>query len=362
MAFATRIEIEELTELTRSKLKLFLSVDVVGSTAFKQSQPRSHHRNRCEDTGPANWLTFLSSFYRDFGSRLKLHLGRCLLSTGLTDGDTDKHVGYPSLWKALGDELVFVIELKHEKHLSVILDAFRHAINEEIDRARAGDHPLPISFKGAAWIAGFPVCNAEIPIKSDIPQPDGKTPVIGYDYAGPCIDIGFRISKLASPHRLVVTAEIAYLLAITGSEMVHFLHPDRPTEFKGVLGGDEYPVFWIDCFRDVKREMWKSTIKGECETERLELTYRGQEALSPQCSKDALKTFLETWFERHQHLLIKPFVPRENPVIPEPPDYQQHLALVQAELRDLYRSDEESTDAGNPQGNRLVELGAEKIV
>ncbi|WP_460230499.1 hypothetical protein, partial [Bacillus cereus] len=131
MAFATRIEVEELDELTRSKLKLFLSIDVVGSTAFKQDQPRSHHRNTGRASGPSNWLTFLSSFYRDFSSRLKLHLGRCVEHTGFNNGNVDSQVGYPSLWKALGDELVFVIELKHEKHLSVILDAFRHAINEE---------------------------------------------------------------------------------------------------------------------------------------------------------------------------------------------------------------------------------------
>lgn len=363
MAFATRLEKRDLEDLVRPKLKLFLSVDVVGSTAFKQSQPRNGHGGGRNSGGPANWLTFLSSFYRDFGNRIRLHLGRLLEHTGLTDGNSDERVGTPHLWKALGDELVFVIELKHENHLPVILDAFRHAINEEIDLAKAGDHPLPISLKGSAWLAGFPVCNAEIPMVSDLPSGPDAGAVTGFDYAGPAIDIGFRISKLASPHRLIVSAEVAYLLTIAGrgGEIVHHLHPDRPAELKGILGGEEYPVFWIDCFREVNREPWLERIKNTSHTADQEGFYAGQDALSPQAKREDIRKFLEAWFERHSKVLMKPFVPRDASLKLLPSSYWEKLELVQAELRDLYRGDEEDQGNGDPTANQLIEDGADKV-
>lgn len=363
MAFATRLEKRDLEDLVSPKLKLFLSVDVVGSTAFKQSQPRNGHGGGRNSGGPANWLTFLSSFYRDFGNRIRLHLGRLLEHTGIADGNPDERVGTPHLWKALGDELVFVIELKHENHLPVILDAFRHAINEEIDLAKAGDHPLPISLKGSAWLAGFPVCNAEIPMVSDLSSGPPAGTVTGFDYAGPTIDIGFRISKLASPHRLIVSAEVAYLLTVArgGVEIVHHLHPDRPAELKGILGGEEYPVFWIDCFREVNREPWLDRIKHKSYTADQEGLCKGLDALSPKADREGIRTFLEAWFERHSDILLKPFVPREANLKSLPATYGEKLELVQAELRDLYRGDEEDQGTGDPTANQLIEDGADKV-
>jgi len=374
MAFATKLEKQDLEKLVCPKLKLFLSVDVVGSTAFKQAQPHTHWRTHNSSGGPSNWLMFLSSFYRDFGTRIRFHLGRRLKDAGISDsGDPDEKVGTPHLWKALGDELVFVIELKHDSHLPIILDAFRHAINEEIDYAKSGDYPLPISLKGAAWVAGFPVCNAEIPMLADHQDvkhtkdtvKDGR--VIGYDYAGPSLDIGFRISKLASPQRLIISAEIAYLLTNANGtgQLLHLLHFDGPAEFKGVLGGDEYPVFWIDCFKNVDRESWINAVGEKSHTKEQEDYYTDMEgidvaALPSSCGPIRLHKFLESWFERHLKVLVKPFIPKTLEPLALPAKYRQQLDLVQAELRELYRSDGDRGDE-NPAGDRLVAEGMEAI-
>jgi hypothetical protein len=217
--------------------------------------------------------------------------------------------------------------------------------------------------KGSAWLAGFPVCNAEIPMVSDLPSGPDAGAVTGFDYAGPAIDIGFRISKLASPHRLIVSAEVAYLLTIAGrgGEIVHHLHPDRPAELKGILGGEEYPVFWIDCFREVNREPWLERIKNTSHTADQEGFYAGQDALSPQAKREDIRKFLESWFERHSEILMKPFVPRDASLKLLPPSYWEKLELVQAELRDLYRGDEEDQGNGDPTANRLIEDGADNV-
>lgn len=364
MAFATKLEKQDLERLVRPKLKLFLSVDVVGSTAFKQAQPHFSRQRLSSSGGPSNWLMFLSSFYKEFGNRLRLQLGQRLEVAGISEpAQVDAKVGTPHLWKALGDELVFVLELKLESHLPIILDAFRHAINEEIDNVKAGEHPLPISLKGSAWVAGFPVCNAEIPMIADPQDGDKNGRVVDYDYAGPSMDIGFRISKFASPHRLVVSAEVAYLLTKpnSGGEIIHHLHLEDPVELKGVLGGDEYPLFWIDCFKDIDRTNWLKHVDHCSHTAEQERYYSKMEEVRPSTQqRDKIREFLDSWFDRHRQVLVKPFIPKNEDATGLPTEYRGVLELVEAELRELYRSDEDRDD-GSTAGDQLVETGLGKV-
>ena len=81
------------------------------------------------------------------------------------------------------------------------------------------------------------------------------------DYIGPSIDTGFRLGGMASPRKLVISVDLAYLLSVEQER--HNREPAAysvgPLSFqkfdfkyegrlplKGVLGGAPYPVIWID--------------------------------------------------------------------------------------------------------------------
>jgi hypothetical protein len=357
MAFPTKLSKAALDKLGQPKLKLFLSVDVVGSTAFKQSGPWTHQTQAIsKESEGGNWLLFLTSFYKGFGNKLNKHLSDRITETGLVAPTSTSQIQPPKLWKALGDELVFVALIEHEAHLPVILDAFRHALNEEIDRAKDGARPLPISFKGTAWTAGFPVCNAEIPMAPNDGNGGDTSVVMDYDYAGPAIDIGFRLTSLATPKRLSISAEIAYMLATLSSPISRFVHPVGPVEFKGVLGGRDYPAFWLDCFRGVKRTSWLSELRGKSTTEGLEALSKMEEKMLPKThgGPDEIKEFLREWFSTTGSLIVPPFVHATTGSCVAPTNYIELLEMAQAELGELYRADQEGSEEGAEKANESV--------
>jgi len=91
------------------RVRLFLSVDLTGSTAYK---------NNTVDT--LQWVKTFETFYRAFPTRLKNEYNR------LADGDNAPHLaqeekehGCPLLWKTIGDEILFCCKLTSLPHLSL---------------------------------------------------------------------------------------------------------------------------------------------------------------------------------------------------------------------------------------------------
>lgn len=200
----------------QSQLLLFLSVDVVGSTAYKNS-----HR---EEDGVQPWLQFFKDFYQDFPEFLARAAGK----------QATKVV--PSIWKTAGDELIFTVPIEcHTEALRHVV-AFRCAIGDY--DAETTKKKLPLGFKACAWVAGFPVINAEV-------RAGGNS---GPDYIGPLVDAGFRLAKYSDERRFVVSVELALLLAEAIDE-IH-LNPifyyDGKQPLKGVLSERPYPIIWID--------------------------------------------------------------------------------------------------------------------
>jgi len=226
LAFKQVITESELGDLLRPKLRLFLSVDVVGSTAFK-------HQSQYTDS--QGWLDFFVSFYTSFPD---------ILAELTADYVKEKNLNsfeVPTFWKALGDELVFAVVLKRRVDAGHYLCVFRQALRRVVRHYTMGSQPLPINFKGAAWLAGFPVGNAAIPILDGEQKSD-------YDYVGPLIDVGFRLGKYASPRKLVVSVDLAALLLKEGSNLS--LCFTEKQSLKGVLKDREYPIIWVDCIDD----------------------------------------------------------------------------------------------------------------
>lgn len=89
----------ELPEFLKPRLRLFMSADIVGSTALKQS-PRK---------GPevsSEWFGIIQGFYLEIQKEFIKHWSDVDSKLG------DKFLGDPpELWKVIGDEAVFVKEI-----------------------------------------------------------------------------------------------------------------------------------------------------------------------------------------------------------------------------------------------------------
>lgn len=214
----------ERTRLAQPCLRLFASVDLEGSTAFKQA-----HAHRAQQP----WLSVVLDFVEAFDGSFWRFIGVTAREVG---ADAPPK---PRVWKILGDELVFVMELGSGRDAVLYIDALSLALAEwnrdVITRRRVvGGANRPLLAKGAAWLAGFPVTNAVLPV-------DGNHD----DYVGPSMDAGFRVAKLASPRRLALSVELAWLmLKLDRHRKIQFA--GRTRELKGVAAESGYPQLWIE--------------------------------------------------------------------------------------------------------------------
>lgn len=163
---------------SKSELLMFLSVDVVGSTAYKY-----RYQNQKEGTKDAQpWFETFRRFYETFQEEIRFE--------NITD--------YPELtkWKSLGDELLFFAPITKPQDAVILLRAFDKAIVSYRSNQKFSSEKL--SLKGTAWLAGFPTINVRLTEPTD--------------FIGPSIDAGFRISKFSTVSRLCISIELAYLV------------------------------------------------------------------------------------------------------------------------------------------------------
>ena len=85
------------------RVRLFLSVDLSGSTAYKNS---GSGENRHNGAAP-KWVTVFQQFYTDFPDIFKTEYQK-------QKNDAVGNDGCPKLWKAVGDELIFCGKISSE--------------------------------------------------------------------------------------------------------------------------------------------------------------------------------------------------------------------------------------------------------
>jgi len=260
----------------RSKLRIFLSLDIVGSTEFKQ--PRTHKEPEHEDS----WVRPFLAFYRLSVDEMNVQWDRVVAEIRKAKaGNSDRFVfgDCPEFWKGQGDEVLF------SKVVVSPLDAVAavHALMRVMNAHRAQFESKPqtklLNVKGAAWLAGFPLNNAEIVVAADssstrvssddrltdnyrlLSELDNSPELRAKykaDYIGPSIDLGFRIREHATSRRLVASADLVWLLCradhlANGDERTACAMMSLPKigylgrkPLKGILAGDPYPIFWIE--------------------------------------------------------------------------------------------------------------------
>lgn len=237
--------------------KLFLSCDLVGSTKFKQQNK--------------DWLPIFVDFYQSFPRKVM----------GLLDEERVPAGGF-KLWKAVGDELIYVAAVQSESEIDYLVRLWIQAMDSYSadlrDMLLKADHgpKARLGTKGAAFLATFPTPDREVGISLDVkPRLDdterdaevinkevlagGKTSHLR-DYIGPSIDTGFRIFAACDEHTFTMSLEVAWALAVHKKVMNqglsednnYFLHGQIP--LKGVWGERKYPIFAIDRTPEDKKD------------------------------------------------------------------------------------------------------------
>lgn len=229
-------------------LKLFLSADLMGSTALKSEAGGA-------DVNPI-WLETFLDFYDEFPSTFK-------------DEQQRFNCKDVSFWKGVGDELLWVATLHKGGEALAVLRAFKSAI--ETYNRRLEEFDKKVRLKGAAWIAGFPITHKVVSL-----------PENGADYIGPYIDTGFRLSRFSSQMKMVISVDLAWLIlncrALPAELKDLPLRFDESESMKGVLGGRPYPIIWIQCESPLEAQEyalrrqndygvdWKDRLEEFCES------------------------------------------------------------------------------------------------
>ena len=250
-------------EFPEYRVRLFLSVDLVGSTQLKNKS-----KNNKE------WVKIFQTFYKQFPDTLKkeyedISRNRTRFYLQLSDEEKQAH---PKLWKTIGDEILFCCSLKSLVHLSVCMTAFINSLIEYGDILKNSEELNgSLSTKGNAWVASFPTPNCSISL-SDISNESVVSEKIEekadndpskFDFLGKGIDAGFRISKFSSENNFTISPGLGVLLcecfkekrSIGFSHEVTFI---KQESLKGVVNDNPYPILVIDtCRDDEQKQLFK---------------------------------------------------------------------------------------------------------
>jgi len=293
-----------------------MSVDVIGSTAYKNQNSGSSK----------NWMPFWRGFFADFPTCLQTECDS--LRNGIADDQIKSNFINPIVWKSIGDELVFEAKLDHHTLANVHLKAFREAIRK-YRKIGMLEKKLPMGLKGTAWIAGFPIYNAEI----------GQQGNSVIEYIGPLFDIGFRLSRLASGRKLIVSVDLARLLLETNDPHDPFeYHYDGREFLKNVYVRDGYPIIWIDTYKSGESKEYDLDNNRYCDPSKLLL-------------------FCREFLQENKDIVPMPFIdsPLETVFKEKPENYDSLLDDIKADFQTLpeeIRGEEQPVEASQ----RLDEL------
>lgn len=273
------------------RIRLFLSVDLTGSTAFK-----SKHES-------AKWRAAFREFYGRFPLSFEDSFKeRCDVIGGMSPQEKG---ALPQVWKTIGDEILFVNRVHSITHLAAYVAAFSetlHSFGKYI-----GDTYDGLNAKGNGWVAAFPSPNTSIAVSHTA----GADPYAGdngleseefeskvdespkdFDFLGKGIDGGFRISRNSSVDTFTISPALAYLLteAASNQGLTKFdldFNFQEMQSFKGVLDGAPCPIISIDTMRSERERKLR-----DMETELL-----GRPSVVGNGKLDILKSYLESFIE-----------------------------------------------------------------
>jgi len=332
-------------QFLKPRLRLFLSADIVGSTALKQT-PRD-----AISASTVEWFPVLQGFY--------IETQRAFLGgwqRALPEDSKEKQLYWgptPEFWKVIGDEILFTKELTDSHQLLNTLSCWITAIDATRKFIRGVDSRLDV--KCTAWTAGFPLVNKEValPRAFDVSGQAvtdyfkeggrllneryarrGNDAKIAVDYIGPSIDIGFRLCQFASARKFVLSVGVAFILSLSNRQSSE----DRTSKFrydgsqvlKGVYGGARYPIFWIDLAQPGDLALLEDKLMKPIE-----------------CTADDVHKYCVKFFEEASPYTFKPFIvsTSETDITKKPDDYEEAIERLKKSYALEMIGDEESERA-----------------
>lgn len=341
-------------EFLRPRLRLFLSADIVGSTALKQtpfSQSKTEQRTA--------WFSKIQGFYFEAQRAFQAEFEELKAQ----EGDPALIGQAPTLWKTIGDEVLFVKVIDDHRQIVETLRCWMRAIGPMRAFIKKGNSRLDV--KCTAWLAGFPFRNSEVAVEVGASSGsmgsgewflesgrvlnkvyENDTPIgIIVDYIGPSIDIGFRLSQFSSSRKFVISTDVAYVLSIanpgsSAKDPVFSVYYDGSQQLKGVLGGLRYPVFWLDLSPVNALERYEDGLTTLVSVDR-----------------DRLREYCNKFYSEHESYVFPPFIhsDTEQQIRNRPSWYDDdHQKLV----RNFEVGNKEEQNTGQPE---IGEIDAEGI-
>ncbi|MBO9436301.1 hypothetical protein J7394_18925 [Ruegeria sp. R13_0] len=325
------------------RIRLFLSVDLTGSTAFKSKHDTQLWR--------AAFREFYGRFpksYEDSFQKKCTHIG------GMSPQEKS---ATPKVWKTIGDEILFVNRVYSVTHLGAYVAAFSetlHTFGEFIGRTYAG-----LNAKGNGWIAAFPSPNKSIAVSHTA----GEDPFAGvhgleteefelevdenpknFDFLGKGIDGGFRISRNSTVDTFTISPALAYLLteAASNKGLTKFelgFNFEEMQSFKGVLDGSPCPIISIDTMRS----------KEERELREMEASLLGRPSMVG--NLDDFKGYLEKFIQLRRVEMPSLKLSHGQDDLPPPEHYEDFVAQWNTEKETVAQQDKNQTDASLEDGD-----------
>ncbi len=204
---------------------MFLSADIVGATAFKES-------TQVRDETPA-WPAAFETFFRELPLVL---MGQVAMA--FSEADRVPELG---VWKVIGDEMVFRALPRSAEEALLLTEAFYRSV---IDYDSRVPERWPLRLRGCCWAARIGERNIEI----EIPEMAGAGHTHGgtyVDYLGPDVDAGFRLIERVGVGHVIVSLNLAEALAPVADHAGLRFHYVGEEVLKGVYRGRPYPMLLI---------------------------------------------------------------------------------------------------------------------
>lgn len=204
----------------QSAVAMFLSCDVVGSTAFKASAQ--------ERDGLGSWVGAFETLFRELPL---IFIGQ--LAGAFIEEDDLPESG---VWKVMGDEVIFLAKPRTAREAQLIAIAFQQTVTE-YDRRLAARWPLRI--RGCCWAAEIGERNRQIEIPEMFGGSDGR-PYL--DFLGPDIDTGFRLSACCGSGEVIMSPNLVESLATLEEQAGLRFRRIGSRTLKGVCAGQPFPL------------------------------------------------------------------------------------------------------------------------
>ena len=200
-------------------LYVFISIDLVNSTAYKYKYPQ-------------RW----PKVFHDFYMKSTEYLSNFFVHSEL------------KVWKSLGDEILFYVTIKNRTEMYKLLEYVDNTLVTLQDFLSKDDS---IQVRASVWIADIIEYNEGIKDYNNVSFSSGvHKEYQSLDFIGSDIDTGFRLSKYVTKGRIVICAKIAYILCKMNcpDECEHNISKHLKivgyVKLKGVWNNRAYPIIW----------------------------------------------------------------------------------------------------------------------